>query len=231
MAVYACTDLHGRYDLYLQIKKFLRPGDKVYFLGDAGDRGPDSWKLIKAILKNEQFIYLKGNHEDMLAAAMKDYIEDERMDYNHHILCNNGGENTFSEWSLDEYRNNWYHVIKNLPIHAEYDNEQGFHIILTHAGFTPNKSTMPTDDDLLWDRKHIYDEWPADCANTVLIVHGHTPTLYLAKRLDKSYEPGAFWYCNDHKVCLDTGAYATNCTCLLDLDTFNEHIFQIEELY
>ena len=228
MATYACTDLHGRYDLYLSIKKFLQQEDTVYFLGDAGDRGPDSWKLIKALLKDKQFIYLKGNHEDMLAAAMKDFITDEMMDYNHYVLCNNGGANTFMEWSLDEYRDSWYYVIKSLPTHAEYDNEQGFHIMLTHAGFTPNRYKMPKDEDLLWDRNHFCDEWPEDCANTVLIIHGHTPIPHLAKRLGVDYEPGAFWYCNDHKVCLDTGAYATNYTCLLDLDTFDEHIFQIE---
>lgn len=228
MSIYACSDLHGRYDLYLQIKHFLQPEDKVYFLGDAGDRGPDSWKLIKTILQDDQFIYIKGNHEDMLVDAMRDFIQDGSMDYAHYLLCNNGGANTFEEWSLENNLEGWYHTIKRLPIHAEYDNEQGFHLILTHAGFTPNKYTMPEEEDILWDRHHIYDEWPADCASTVLIIHGHTPIPHLAKRLEMSYEPGAFWYCNDHKVCIDTGAYATNYTCLLDLDTFDEHIFQIE---
>lgn len=42
MAVYALSDLHGYLDLYKQIKEFLKPEDKVYFLGDAGDRGPQS---------------------------------------------------------------------------------------------------------------------------------------------------------------------------------------------
>lgn len=41
MATYACSDLHGRLDLLEQIQSFLKSDDRVYFLGDAGDRGPD----------------------------------------------------------------------------------------------------------------------------------------------------------------------------------------------
>lgn len=37
---FACADLHGQYNLYKQIKNFLKEDDKVYFLGDATDRGP-----------------------------------------------------------------------------------------------------------------------------------------------------------------------------------------------
>ena len=76
MAVYACSDLHGRLDLYKQIKAFLNPEDTVYFLGDAGDRGPDSWELIKTIYSDDQFVYLMGNHEEMLVEAMKDDNQD-----------------------------------------------------------------------------------------------------------------------------------------------------------
>ena len=38
MSMYACSDLHGMKELYLKIKDFLKPEDKVFFLGDAGDR-------------------------------------------------------------------------------------------------------------------------------------------------------------------------------------------------
>ena len=62
---FACSDLHGQLDLWKQIKSFLNPEDTVYFLGDAGDRGPDGWELIKAIANDSQVVYLKGNHEDM----------------------------------------------------------------------------------------------------------------------------------------------------------------------
>ena len=58
MSIYATTDLHGRKDLYLKIKEILQPDDKVFFLGDANDRGWDGWELIKLIYNDPQFIYL-----------------------------------------------------------------------------------------------------------------------------------------------------------------------------
>ena len=69
MSNFAVSDLHGHLKLYNKIKKFLKPEDTVYCLGDCGDRGPDAWETIKAVAKDEQFIYLKGNHEDMLVKA------------------------------------------------------------------------------------------------------------------------------------------------------------------
>ena len=70
MSVFACSDLHGMLHFYKTIKEFLKPEDVVFFLGDAGDRGPHPWETIKAILTDPQFIYIKGNHEDMLIDAM-----------------------------------------------------------------------------------------------------------------------------------------------------------------
>ena len=60
MNVYACSDLHGMYDLYQQIKDFIKPEDIVYCLGDCGDRGPDGWQIITEIINNPQWIYLYG---------------------------------------------------------------------------------------------------------------------------------------------------------------------------
>lgn len=91
MSVYACADLHGMMELYKQIKAFLKPDDIVYFLGDAGDRGSEPWEMIKTIYADPQFIYLKGNHEDMLVGAMHDFLVDESYDDNFYILRQNGG--------------------------------------------------------------------------------------------------------------------------------------------
>lgn len=52
MAIYAVSDLHGRFDLYKQICDFLKPEDEVICLGDCGDRGPQSWETITAVYEN-----------------------------------------------------------------------------------------------------------------------------------------------------------------------------------
>lgn len=99
MTYWACSDMHGYYSFYKGIKDIIGPEDIVICLGDCGDRGPRSWNLIKAVLNDPQFIYLKGNHEDMLAKAIRAYVLDDR-DFNYDFdvrLCwDNGGRPTFS---------------------------------------------------------------------------------------------------------------------------------------
>jgi calcineurin-like phosphoesterase family protein len=57
MATYVFSDLHGRKDLWLKAnKEVLGPNDTIYFLGDAADRGPDGWEMIKTLLDDERVI-------------------------------------------------------------------------------------------------------------------------------------------------------------------------------
>lgn len=234
MAVYACSDLHGMMELYEQIKAFLKPEDKVYFLGDAGDRGPKPWEMIKTIMADEQFIYMKGNHEAMLIDAAKEFLTNECNGFDYMLLTHNGGSGTYEGLMSETPANQaaWIAHLNKLPYIQQYVNKDGLRIFLTHAGFTPvydyeDRLCWPDEYELTWDRHHFWDPWPVDTED-VVIVHGHTPTLYLAEHLglpNEEVEPGAIWYANNHKVCIDNGCFYTGFTCLLDLDTFDEHIF------
>ena len=241
MAVYACSDLHGYLDLYKQIKNFLRPEDTVFFLGDAGDRGPQPWETIKAICKDSQFVYLKGNHEDMLVEAAEEFLEYNCLSFNHALLTQNGGCETFNQWQMEDFKNEWIISLKNLPLRAEYTNKDGVHYIMTHAGFTPHKRETPTPEDLLWDRDHIYDRW-IDCPERTVILHGHTPITSLYKRLnyvyklknnteeDMPFEEGSVYvYCGGYKICIDNGVYRTGKTVLFNLDTYEAITFKTGE--
>ena len=79
---YAFTDIHGNYNLWKQIKNFLRPEDKVYFLGDACDRGKDGFKIMKELLFDSRVIYLKGNHEQLMIDAFMNLEEGDSEDFN-----------------------------------------------------------------------------------------------------------------------------------------------------
>lgn len=233
MAVYACSDLHGNMELYNQIKLFLEPEDKVYFLGDANDRGKYGWELIKAIYNDPQFIYLRGNHEDMFVAAALDMLEKKSTD-NITLLYQNGGAKTISGWSRDGRPRDWLDKIMALPVHAEYENEDGKIILMSHAGYTPklvgDKIELPSEDYLLWDRDHIFDEWDFLNFEDYIVVHGHTPTCYLAVDLEYPGEEipaGAFWYDDYHKVCLDNASYHSGFSCLLNLDTLEDVVFSL----
>ena len=241
MATYACADLHGRLDLYLKIKKFLQPDDVVYFLGDAGDRGSDGWELIKTIYNDEQFIYMKGNHEDMLIKAMLSW---KRNPYfaskEYKDLERNGGQKTLEDWLQDGKDFSWVEKLNALPLHLEYFNKNGIFMLLSHAGYTPwtaedNKRQIliPDPFNLLWNRDHFYDDWiDEDCFSNGIIVHGHTRIPSLMLRLcDKRKElpTGSYWYCNNHKVCIDNSAITTGVAILLNLDTLSDVIIGVND--
>ena len=245
--VYACSDLHGMLELYKQIKEFLQPEDKVYMLGDMGDRGTDCWETVKAILDNPQFKVIMGNHEDMLIKVMTAYYhfpveERDRVLYTHdaQILSWNGGIPTYTGWTKENEgtRLKYYRRLKALPTHLEYKNKDGKIIFMSHAGFTPYvEDEFPTDEELIWDRNHYLYAWPHDALENAIALHGHTPIEYIVDdqhrfsrgpyKLPKY--PLAYWYADGHKCCIDNGAFFTNCTVLLDLDTFEEHKFYTKD--
>ena len=229
MATYAVADLHGNLNLYKQIKAFLKPEDKVYFLGDAGDRGPEPWETIKTIAKDPQFIYLRGNHEEMLVDAAYEYYANQCCDYWCQMLFQNGGGDTLMQLGAEQNIVGWCDYLRKLPLVETYTNSQGITILLTHAGFTPwvEDSQVRYSADT-WNREHFYGKWP-EGADNVILVHGHTNFFYIQRKLgvpNDEISPDALWYCGNHKICIDTACYETGYTVLLDLDTFDEHYFE-----
>lgn len=231
MSTYACSDLHGMLHFYKAIKDILKPEDIVYFLGDAGDRGPHPWECIKTILDDPQFIYLKGNHEDMLVRAMGHGYGSAFA-----LLRSNGGKKTYEAAMAEPEWAKWKARLAELPDKAVYVNTQGETVYLTHAGFTPKTDHQGQlrwmwTEDLIWDRDHFLDAWPEDeIFEKAIVVHGHTPIPYLLEDIDPAcqmgeIEPGTLWYAGGKKCCIDCGAVFTGFCVLLNLDTWDEEVF------
>lgn len=225
--VFACSDLHGMYNLYKDMCDFLEPDDKVFCLGDCGDRGYDSWKLIKEVLGNPQFIYLKGNHEYLLTEAYRNKKSDE-----YWILVENGGFDTLKGLQKEEDAEQWCERLESLKSIAAYTNKEGKIILLSHAGFTPGtrKEWNPLSSEFLWNREHYKDSIPYPLKD-FMVVHGHTPVQCMREddiESSKDYEEdvlSAFWYCDNQKVDIDMGSFVSGKAILLDLDTFEEYSF------
>ena len=214
--VYAISDLHGCWYNFEETLKMLQPDDIVYCLGDCGDRGKDGWKIIKAVLDDKRFIYLKGNHEDMLCI----------------LIEQNGGEKTFKDWKKDKNKNFYYQKLKELPTIQSYLNKKGQTIILSHAGFTPHIEGLPSEEDLIWNRFHFNQKWDEFFPDSI-IIHGHTPIPYFDEflyNIPKEYPKGAFWYCNNHKVNIDCGTAFTGISTIINLDTWEEYIITNKEV-
>lgn len=239
MSVWAFSDTHGQRWAFDEILSYIGPKDTVYFLGDAIDRGPDGWNILKEILNDPRFKMIKGNHEDMMVLAI---LTEPGYDSRQQWYWN-GGEVTHKAFRADPNGLEIVRRVRQLPTYLEYTNPNGIRIRMTHAGFTPDENDFPgLGDDLIWNRSHfLHDNWNDEINGNDLILHGHTPIPYIVeeraqiagmtgRNLDNLYEgqteidPGAYWYCRNHKVDIDCGVHYTGITTLLNLDTFDEQV-------
>ena len=79
--------------------------------------------------------------------------------------------------------------------------------------------------ELTWNRKHNVAYKPCEFDYQVF---GHTPIPYIIPEEEFMKDPGVHYFDNGHKINIDCGTYATTIGILFDLDTFDEHIFQIK---
>ena len=248
MSVYALADLHGNLPIFNEIMNHLGPDDTLYYLGDAVDRGPNGWEILQRLLNDPRVIFIKGNHEDMMLNCIGRYNPNTwddnlfRWDYEWETWYYNGGETTYKAFCADPNRQGRYEIIqkmKNLPFICAYHNTQSQIVYLCHAGCDDVDNICETD--AIWDRSHYQrpDRWLGN--DNEVIVHGHTPIPLLVDEqvrvcrafnidypLPKEEEMrGAYWYANGHKCCIDCGTVWTDQAVLLNLDTWDEEIFEV----
>lgn len=245
MSTYALSDIHGCLNLFNAVMDTLGPDDKLYFLGDAIDRGSSGWEIMKKLLDDPRVVYLKGNHEDMFLQCWGNYnshpIEDVGYDDATWLWYQNGGYNTEQNFVNDpiseEEKARYINKLKNAPFACVYHSPyHSFDVILTHAGCNYKNFNNLTEQDAIWDRNHYRNNyWDGD--DNTIIVHGHTPIPILvedqeqfARFYDRPFHApenleGAYWYADGHKCCIDCGTVFTGMTVLLNLDTWEERVF------
>lgn len=230
MSTYAISDIHGCLEVYNVLKnQILLPEDKVYVLGDCGDRGPEPWNTIKTFLTDPQFIYIKGNHDDMLVKAAREAINGNGT-RRQKDLWYNGGYETFEQLLGEERVEMWIEEIAKKPFYIEIKNSAGQDIFLCHAGMSHGlRDALPSYEDLIWDRNHHFDH--PDYLDDTIVVHGHTPLYYIAEDLEIEVPSpiAALKYADGKKYCIDAGTYATGYSILLNLDTFQSIIIDIND--
>ena len=185
--VYCSSDWHGCWDPAYRVIEYLKPNDKLYFLGDAIDRGKDGIKLMNKLLTDDRVIYLKGNHEEFMEKSLPLLIEGRSDSVSDNWLYQNGGYHTYNaiEYCSDESKMWYVNKIRHMPLEVKYTSPKGHTVIMEHAGYTPFGIPHRTHDPL-WDREHFYDKWSDNEEeqsnpeiNKTYLIHGHTPTVYL----------------------------------------------------
>lgn len=211
MKTYAIGDIHGQYRQFREALDWIE-GDalfpsKIICLGDYIDRGPDSEGVLDLIMEKSQkedkheWIFLRGNHEEMLLDANRDANACW-------FWLDNGGHETLLSFGLDGYAND----VKKIPekyikflmsLRLYYEDDYRIYV---HAGISPIARidmSEQTKESMLWIR-HIFLESSVKWNKKV--VHGHTPVRFDPKR-PCEYSSSAEYapVITDTRINLDTG--------------------------
>ena len=220
--VYAIGDIHGRADLFVDLLSLIREDNasrpraltRIILLGDVVDRGPDSAALVARLMRytraSDRFIVLKGNHEQIMLAALSGDTAAAQM------WLKYGGAATLVSWGLSEDLVNGGVVSTVMSQARRHISSETLawlrqlrqyirsgNVLFVHAGLRPNVALRrQSPSDLMWIREDFIE---SEVVHPFLVVHGHT-----------IMESGPDVQVN--RVGLDTGAYRTGRLTALGLE-------------
>ena len=215
MATYVISDIHGEYDMFLELLKEirLREQDALYILGDILDRGPHPIKTLLLLMKMPNVVCLAGNHELMalecLEFLMKEITDMSIQELDEKTLENlvtwqyNGSSTTIAEFRAlsREMQRKAIEFIEEFSIYEEL-TVNGKDYLLVHAGlgnYYPGKDVEDYSlKELIWDRA----EYDIQYFEDVYVVTGHTPT----QEILGNPRPGYIYRGYNH-IAIDCGCY------------------------
>lgn len=210
--IYGMSDLHGRYDKYLEMLEKIQfsDQDEMYLIGDICDRGPESAQIYLDAKKREKVHCIMGNHEMMLLNALPNAFGFLRTDYGYDGVLDldiwgacGGGETcaSFLKVGADKVLE-IYQDILSFPTYQEVDVD-GKTFLLVHAGLENYERTRSikdyAPDECVWyslDHNSTYYPLLYD-----RVVVGHTPTFLL-----NSSRPACVFYGKGNVIDIDCGA-------------------------
>lgn len=250
MSIYCFSDLHGRYELWEQIKNYIKPEDKVYCLGDCIDRGYGGYQILKEVLEHPQITMLLGNHEDFFLRCVPAFFNGKFSEFD--LWCEwNGGLRTWTD-VMDAPVGEVMDILKKLkklPLHVELELGEK-KIYLSHSGYNPWELEhelmrgVKEKDIYTWDRTHFHLDWfqaaqdysdKFDFDNSY-IIYGHTPVQHFTGWKEdfvanhECYDPRVYKRAEGHRIDIDLCSVESNRAVLFNLETFEEVYFECEEI-
>jgi len=217
MRTFVIGDIHGCLDelVYLLEALPLEAPDRLIFLGDYIDRGPNSKEVVSYLIhrqqtRSEDMVFLKGNHEDMFLSYLG--LPGKYGD----MFLYNGGGATLASYGIPSRNQTSREVLSLIPqAHIKFlQGLKSFYLakpfLCVHAGIHPNKPfDQQVEEEMLW----IRDEFILNRhALPYTVLFGHTPQEKVLFHLP-------------YKVGLDTGLVYGNMLTCLELD--EKVLFQI----
>ena len=205
-------DIHGCIaTLELMVEQQIKPEktDRMIFLGDYIDRGPDSKGVVDFIMKLQEDGYnisaLKGNHEDFCVKAWEadknreSFIGIKTKSYPQKEWELNGGIQTLESFGAiwpSEIPEKYIRWMESLEYFVETEK-----FIAVHAGLNFNLDDPFSDTrSMLWIREFRVKP---EKINNKILVHGHNPVnLELIDMTIRKENPDF--------IDLDNGIYVNN---------------------
>lgn len=204
MKTFVIGDIHGHWlELHHLMMDLLAPKildpkkDRVVFLGDYVDGGPQTKEVIEALMgwqkKYPHWVVLYGNHEDLMLDAL---IYNQKRYGDYYLWWNQGGRATFRSYVAEANATDYEkalmkpidvipkeHIewLKNLPLYFEDENYFYVHAGLRHGlkienckKLLKNGTTMRAKElskDMIWIRDEFIN---SDFDWGKKIIFGHT---------------------------------------------------------
>ncbi len=207
MKNYVVGDIHGCLDELSRLLENLplETSDRLIFLGDYVDRGPDSKGVISYLIEwqektEQEVIFLKGNHEDMFLSYLG--LSGQYGD----MFLVNGGTFTLRSYGVSPINGSRQEILSRIPqAHIEFLKGLRTYYLMepflcVHAGVHPSKPlSEQSEEELLWIRNEfIFNRHLLPYT----VLFGHTPQKEVFFDLP-------------YKVGLDTGlVYGDELSCL-----------------
>lgn len=215
MATYVLSDIHGQYDMFMELLDIiqLKETDTLYILGDVLDRGLHPIKVLRKLMEMPNAICIVGNHELMALECLEFLVKeitdmsieelDEEMLDNLVTWQYNGSKSTIDEFSRlsSAEKQDVIDFIKEFLIYEEVTiSDQDY--LLVHAGlgnYSPEKDIEDYSlHELVWIRADYEKQYFED----TFVITGHTPT----QSIKDNPRPG-FIYRKNHHIAIDCGAH------------------------
>lgn len=207
----AIGDVHGCANALRDVLTQIQPRaeDTIIFLGDYIDRGPDTKSVIDQIKQLQDVcsvITLRGNHEEMVLAALNDFQEES-------FWKRNGGDKVLGAYGVTtvfQLPKDFVEFVRSTTWYYETDK-----YFFCHGYYEPDRPLFQTHwNEVCWI--HVRQgSTRSHCSGKIAIV-GHTPQRD-RRILDLT-----------HLKCIDTGScFSGGCLTALDVET--GQIWQADE--
>lgn len=180
MSDFIIGDIHGCAETTKRlVEDVIQPSgsDRLVFLGDYIDRGPNSKGVIdyvKELSRHADFevVALRGNHEQMLLNALENVAEFDLWMFNH-------GYTTLHSYGISPYGSSIYEVLQQFPKeHEQFIRNMPFfyespNYLAVHAGFDFDRQDYAANEfTMVWTRQMQVNP---EMTNNRPVIHGHTP--------------------------------------------------------